>query len=213
MKKVITIILLLTLVNVASARFAFGPKVNLNFTKTPKISLNENVSTNFSTIKSNMMPGFDIGVFFRIGGRWHFQPEVMYSYKVIDFNATNYNDGSVTTSKYKYQTIDIPLLVGVSIIDNNFFKLRAFIGPSFSFNVYDKAFSTGDIFTNPEEAIDFRSYYINADMGVGVDIWRFTVDVKWEFACTPGMKIDEISKGVYFNMLKLGIGFRIGGGK
>lgn len=207
MKKVITIIMLLALVNVASAKFSLGPKVNLNFTKTPKISLNNDVSSNFSQIKSEMAPGFDVGVFFRIGGRFHFQPEVMYSYKTIDFigEAANTDPEKV---QYKYQTLDVPLLFGFSIINSNIFKLRAFVGPSLSFNIMKDAKISGNILDNPEEAIDFKNFYLNADLGLGVDIWRFTVDCKWEFACTPGIKIDNIAKGVYFNMFKVGIGFR-----
>lgn len=53
------------------AKFTFGPKVAFTMTE---LSFNKDFTSNFQS-------GFDAGLFFRFGSRFHFQPEIYYSFQ------------------------------------------------------------------------------------------------------------------------------------
>jgi hypothetical protein len=153
----------------ASAQFAFGVKLGYNASK---------LSTNLDTISSSLTSGFHAGVFARIGKRVHLQPEVYYTMSGGTFE----NDGVNTANDWKQKvtvgTLDIPLLLGISLIESDVFKWRIMAGPQVSFLVNSKIEDLS--LTGPIEKSSLRttSWFIQA--GTGFDILFLTLDLKYQ---------------------------------
>jgi len=171
--------------------FTFGPKVSVNFT-----------NVNFSKDqKTELLPGVDAGLFFRFSiSRLYIQPEVNYVFK-----STKFKDAweEINTNvKYKTHNIGVPVLVGLHAVNAKNFKLRIFAGPEVNIRLDDNIKELGS-----KELWSSFKYGLQA--GVGVDIWRFTVDASYSFlACK---NLDELRSNIKFsnnNILKVGVGFK-----
>ena len=156
--------------------FAFGPKLSMNFTH-EKI-----VSKEFSA-------GADLGLFFRISpGRLFFQPEINYQIR----NMVEKMDLFPMMVEYKVRThhIDVPILIGVKAVDLKLFKLRFFVGPEVCFRLKE-----------PQKEKNFQ---LGFQVGLGLDIWRFTIDASYSFLGHIKPKIKDANS----NILKIGLGFK-----
>lgn len=95
--------------------------------------------------------------------------------------------------KFKYSSIDIPVMVGYNILKLPVFKLRGFAGPVASFVTKDlkKDFNTDKMMWNGK-------------IGAGVDVWKVTFDIDYEF----GLKKfgDDIKAPKSWNLT---LGFKI----
>jgi len=146
--------------------FSIGPKIALNFSE---------LSTNLDNMKSSMEPGFDFGLFMRVGSKLYVQPELTYSFKngklrsIVD-EATN-----IRTS-----ALDMPVLVGYRLLGVNAANIRAFAGPKFSF-VVDNNFSNWS-----DKASNFN---FGGQLGLGFDLLMFTVDFRYDHTFTNMSKI------------------------
>ena len=154
--------------------FAFGPKLSLNIT-------NECLRGNN---KSDFCSGADLGLFFRFSpGRLYIQPEVNYHIRNTKFGEFKVKDET--------HHLDIPILIGVKVIDLKIFKLRLFAGPEF--NMKFKG--------NMEEYF----YQLGIIAGLGVDIWRFTLDANYSIL---GYIHPSHKKHNHSNIIKIGVGFK-----
>ena len=81
------------------------------------------------------------------------------------------------------------------------FKLRAFAGPVASFTIDDKIKST---FDDAADA-DFKNAVWNAKVGAGVDVWKLTLDVDYEFGLTD-VSSEFLKKN---KMVNVTLGFRL----
>jgi len=157
MKKIIITFAILFLSFSAFARFTVGPKLALNFSE---------LTVRYDNLKSSMEPGFDLGLFARIGRQFYVQPEVTYSFKnnrLRDLPDTDF--GSMRVS-----SIDIPVLLGYQF-GGNLANLRAFAGPKFSF-------ITNNNFSKAHE--DLSNFNFGGQLGLGFDLLVFTVDFRYE---------------------------------
>jgi len=155
--------------------FAFGPKVSINFTKS----------------KNNVFPkkygtGADLGLFFRLSPlRLYIQPEIIYQIRNTDFNDIWNN-----TEIFETHHIDIPIFIGIKAINFKLIKLRFFAGPEFNIRLKNNGLS-------------YYGYQLGFQAGLGLDLWRFTIDAGYSFlghVCT--------NNKIYSNMFKVGVGFK-----
>ncbi|MEG1556140.1 MAG: porin family protein [Bacteroidales bacterium] len=167
-----------------SAQFTMGPRVALNFTNFQK--------------ESKMQPGFDAGLFFRVGKRFYFQPEVNYSFKSSTFkDAVNEVE---TNYKLKNHYLDIPLLLGFKIVNKNNFNFRLFIGPRMGI-LLSKNFPTN---------YESGTLQWGGEAGLGIDFWRFAFDFKYDFSSNKVKNISAESATYWKqNMFVLSLGFKI----
>ena len=164
-----------------SCKFTFGPEVIFH---TGKVTFDENIIKNFES-------SFDAGIFVRMGGRVYFEPKALYSFKKSDFTSMDSLKGSFTD-----HYLTVPLLLGVKVIDRKQFNLRVLAGPQFGFSVARKYSDAKDFFSNAE---------IGIYAGVGVDIWRFTMNVGYNFSINKHQMMENRTKQ---NMFFAGIGFK-----
>lgn len=137
-----------------------GVKGGGNFTKT---------STS-SDITGKYDFGYQAGAMARVDiGSLYVQAEALYNKRKTSYET---NTGS---QKLKWNAIDIPVLVGYKVINNQDYNVRVFAG-----GVYSYAFNSNisDALTDSFKKFDKSNIGITG--GIGVDYKNFTVDLRYE---------------------------------
>ena len=159
--------------------FAFGPKLSVNVAN----------ECHKRAYKTKFTPGADLGLFFRFSpGRLYIQPEINYHIRNTKDVIIGMEEPYI---KYETHHLDIPVLIGIKVIDFKFLKLRFFAGPEF--NMRFKGY------------MDDYFHQLGIIAGLGVDVWRFTVDASYSFLgyIYPHRTLYNRS-----NVFKVGIGFK-----
>ena len=168
MKRILFLISFLALLCVGTNAqvFSVGAKAGYSTVLEDNQSFN-----NLFDVKTNLQNGFNAGLFLRIGRRFFAQPEVNYNF-LSYVKTIEYAGGEVQTLGYKNNTIDVPVLLGISAVNLEKFKLRIMVGPKFSFDVGS---------TNNEEfsSESIRPTRLGLDCGLGFDFWRMTLDARY----------------------------------
>ncbi len=156
---------------------------------------------NIKEMKSKAKSGYLVGVFARIGGdKWFFQPELQYRARITDFEFKKAVAGKV---KIDCKTLDLPLQVGINLLNLPLVKIAAHTGPVVSLNLDDDT-KLKDIPGNIDDYVkDYKSMLWAGQLGISVDIARFVIDLSYEKGFS-----DVAEKGVGKNdlfMVTLGI--------
>ena len=200
MKKILlTVSFLACVVLTFGQTLDFGVKAGFN-TSSIAGSLN-NVSSSFKS-----RSGSNIGIFARLGGsKLYLQPELLYATKNSSFDAT-VSLGQTSTNTIKIHTIQIPVLLGYKLLDLKLASIRAFTGPAGSF------VTSGSITNiNAQEVKDnLNSMNWAWQLGAGVDVLKFTLDVRYEMGMNNITKNQiqdyiSINKG---NIFTISLGFK-----
>ena len=201
MKK--TFLLIAALLMIGSAAFAgggfdlaIGPKVGYQTTK---------LSYNKADIKSDFSNHFTAGLFGRVTiGRVYVQPEVLYfkTSNVFDGHVTgvesnnlfNLPTGANVNVTLNQMNLQVPIMLGVNIIDLDIVTLRAQVGPTANFTLksktlYDQTYTLDGVQhdlsqQNVTTEQDFNPKNISWGLqaGVGVDVLKkITLDVNYNF--------------------------------
>ena len=199
MKK--TFLLIAALLMMGSAAFAgggfdiaIGPKVGYQTTK---------LSYDKADIKAGFANHFTAGLFGRVTvGRIYVQPEVLY------FKTSNIFDGHVTgvgsdnlfnlptganvNLTLNQMNLQVPVLLGVNVVDLDLITLRAQVGPTANFvlksqTLYDQTYTIGEQQaqienTTTDQHFDTKSISWGLQAGIGIDVLkRITLDVNYNF--------------------------------
>lgn len=209
MKKYLMIIGMAVLSLSASAQVAFGIKAgcvsSLGFEQDWS-----SVNIDNLTIKADQAYGFDVGLMFRFGYRFYGQIEANY-YFTSSLNSIGQmiEDQWTEAPTQQYltqQSINLPVMAGVKLVDTKNFNLRLMVGPTFNFNIGQK----GAI---QAEGVDseLRTCSFGLDCGLGVDIWVFSLDLRYRLV-QPGYayKVDEMVLNTSpTNSFELALGWKI----
>lgn len=148
-----------------------------------------------SSVKDKADNGMMLGAFLRVNlNKWYLQPELNYVSRKSELVV----DGVGFDVKRK--SLDIPMLLGYKIVKLPAFKLRAFAGPVASFKI-DDSFKSALV----EVDEDFEGAVWNAKVGAGVDVWKLTLDVDYEFGLTD-VSSEFLKKN---KMVNVTLGFKI----
>lgn len=160
---------LLTLGAWGNSPFNIGVKYGLNSSK---------MITNFEKIIDHPMDekeitGYHVGAFGRVNlGRIYVQPEIYFNKKGGDVLPVSTENSIYPKVSFDYETLDVPLLFGVNLINRDLLKFRLNAGPVFSFiTANDFHSEVSDFNIN-----NFSSNYVAFQFGVGVDFWFLTFD-------------------------------------
>jgi len=165
MKKLlfITAILLISHITFSQPLFNLGLKAGLN---------NSKITLNLNEYNSESILRMHIGAFARLGwGRVYVQPEAYFSSKGGEISSSLFE----TATQFDFNNVDVPLLLGVKIIQGASANVRLMAGPVFSF------VTTSD--TEPESYFDpqyYKDNYYGFQYGLGIDISKFFLDVRME---------------------------------
>ena len=199
MKK--TFLLIAALLMMGSAAFAgggfdlaIGPKVGF---QTAKLSYDK------ADIKSGFANHFTAGLFGRVTiGRLYVQPEVLY-FKTSNIfeghvtgvesdNLFNLPTGANVNLTVNQMNLQVPVMIGVNILDLDIVTLRAQAGPTANFvlksqTLYDKTYTLngqqGELEnTTTDQDFDTKSISWGVQAGLGVDVLkRITLDINYNF--------------------------------
>ena len=199
MKKYLIILAMVLFSVSVFGQFTIGPKVGYNASK---------LSTNLDTITSNFKSGFSIGVFVRIGKRFYFQPEVYYTTQggVFESNAKDWKQ------KVNIGSLDIPALVGFKLIKSKVVNLRILAGPLASFVVNKSVKNAGGVL-EPIKNADINSVNWAVQVGAGLDVLFFTLDVRYQIGLNNLIKTIIIENNAVLNSKNnvwvVSLGFKI----
>ncbi len=152
-------------------------------------------NSSLSSIKEESKNGMMVGAFLRINlNKWYVQPELNYVSRKSEVSLEG------IPFDLKTKSLDVPILLGYKIVKLPAFKLRAFAGPVASFKIDDSFKNTlGEI----DE--DFNGAVWNAKVGAGVDVWKLTLDVDYEFGLSD-VSSEFLKKN---KMMNVTLGFKI----
>lgn len=171
MKRLVLIVAALTLVSFSSYAqlFTIGPKIGLS---SSKINVKEDVE---EIVSGDAAVGFHAGLFTRVSILgFYVQPEVLFTSAsgniVIDDQDLTNNVEEV--QQLTYNKVDIPVMVGFKI--GGLLRLNA--GPTFSILLDNDARESADFIQD----IDTESATVGYQVGVGLDISKLVIDLKYE---------------------------------
>ncbi|MBS7233313.1 PorT family protein [Flavobacterium psychroterrae] len=180
-------IFLLGLISKLNAQSLFpvhiGIKGGSNYSELP-------VSNGFN---SKYAIGYFVGAMGRFDfKRFYIQNELLYTEKSSEIEKT-----AVAGSKNaKWRSLEMPLLIGYKVIDLSALNVRIFGGGVYSY-VLDENFSSVDQLKN--SYTKFNKSNIGYQIGAGVEMWKFTVDVIYQGGLNNVSK-DFSSKPNSFNV-------------
>lgn len=195
---------------------AIGPKVGY---QTAKLSYKK------ADIKDGFSNHFTAGIFSRVTfGRLYVQPELMYfkTSNVFDVRFTgtdsdnifNIPTGANVNLTLNQANLQLPILVGVKIIDLDVVSVRGHVGPTANFVLKSKTLvdysysATGDgteqhgqSTSEKNETFNTKSITWGAQVGVGVDVLkRITLDINYNFGLSKVFEqLNTTTLGEYFD--------------
>lgn len=189
MKKInfLFILLFLSVTGFSQANFDLGVKTGVNFSNTVN--------------KSTMQAGFDLGLFMRIGSPFYFQPEVNYSLRSSTFKEA-FEDEISSNFQMKTHNLDIPLLFGYKFANRENFNFRVFVGPRVGVTM-------GNNYNNKTDHETFNIMEFGGQCGIGIDFWRFMLDVKYDFSTKKYDPVSGTASWLGQNMINISLGFKI----
>lgn len=160
---VLTLIIGCTFYGFAQPIFDLGLKAGVN---NSKITADLDEFTAESIVKAH------IGAFARLGfGRVYVQPEAYFTAKGGELESSLLQ----MATRFDYNNIDVPVLLGVKVISGEMANVRLMAGPVFSFMTSSDVF--GDARFTPGY---FKDNYYGIQYGIGVDLWSFFIDARIE---------------------------------
>jgi len=186
MKKSILLLSFILLTISVFSQFTFGPKIGYNSTK---------LSLDRSDINSELKNNFQFGIFFRIGNKLYVQPEVNWVNQGSIFKTSENTNFSEFEQEIKLSTIQVPLMIGLKVIDLKMFNLRVFGGPSASYITkikINKKLATG---IEPISEADLEDIIWSFQVGAGFGILNLTFDIRYNFGINNVLKTIEIDGG------------------
>ncbi|MCF0201299.1 MAG: PorT family protein [Bacteroidales bacterium] len=168
----------------AGGGFTIGPKVGY---QTAKLSYNK------ADIKAGFANHFTVGAFARIDfGGFYLQPEVLWfkTSNVIDlgvqsgsqFAGIDIPTGATMTRNA--MDIQVPVLVGYRFDIVDIFAIRAQVGPTANFIIPQKTMlnlGNADMEVPQNEDFSTKSIAWGLQAGLGIDLFRFTLDINYNF--------------------------------
>lgn len=133
----------------------FGIRAGLNYNANGNYF--ESIGDNAKNPDRNV--GFHVGLYGKVGDRFYFKPEVVYTQTKSDYD----------NNDFKMQKIDAPLLFGVKVLG----PVSVFAGPSLQY-ILDTEF---DGITINDLEHDFT---VGLNFGIGANFNGFGIDLRYE---------------------------------
>ncbi len=179
MRKIVVLVFVLCLWgSLANAQgIEFGAKAGYLYSKIEAKGLKD--------LKTEPKSGYFLGAFAQISGKKvFFQPELVYRVRTADFKFKEFVNREIAV---EYKTLDMPLQVGVKVLDLEVVKLAIHAGPVFSFKLSEETKlenlpnKVEEISKNATTYInDYKSFLYSGQIGISADVARFVIDLSYE---------------------------------
>ncbi len=159
--------------------FSFGPVVGMNYSRMGTKSIDENVIN----LKNSSRIGLRVGMYSRMHyHKLYFQPEIIFSWKGGSSKYDLVSPANAVDQHIKITTMDIPLLFGYNF-GENLLNFRIFVGPVISYTMSEKILvTTSGAELLPEQKFNTKDATWSVTGGIGFDVWKFTIDLRYERA-------------------------------
>lgn len=138
-------------------KFWYGPKVGLDLGRP---------TLNQEDIKAQLKSNYQVGIFFQFGRKIYIQPEFYYA-----FEKENRNISSAPTEEVMVNSLKVPVLFGIKLVDIGIVSAHVMAGPMGSIFLEESKFD----FEIMRKKIDYK-----LQLGGGVDLLGFiTLDVRY----------------------------------
>lgn len=172
---IISAIVYLCLISTNFGQFELGVKAGISsFDLASDGIIFKDGNSDYKLNFSNAEYGVHFGVYSRISFLGlYIEPAVLFNSNTVNFDLEELSEnGPLNTLKSEtYRNVDIPLLVGTKL---GFLRLQA--GPVAHFYLD----STSDLFSFNGYKHNFKSATYGGQIGLGVDVWRFRLDMLYE---------------------------------
>lgn len=169
MKRITLLAVICLITTFIHAQMDFGIKGGLNLT-----NIKTDMAAGDYQIKSSSGSklGYHAGGFIRASlFGLYIQPELVFTSVASEFTVTNPNATFDTIAKQRIGRIDVPVLIGARLG-----SLRLGVGPVGSIIISDK----NDLSNIPGFETKLRSATIGYQVGVGLDIRKIGLDIRYE---------------------------------
>lgn len=198
-KTLLFLALIITAVSSTTAqdRIAIGLKAGFNSTKINLSDVPDGVQ-----IKNEANNGFLIGAYgkLRLTEAFSIQPELYYAKKTSNISAIPENELPETTD-YTFHTWDVPILANLQLIDLKALKIYGVAGPVASF--------IADTKTDIPEWNEFKNTNWTFQAGGGIEFWRLTADVRYEWGLSDISDLANANIGQKTDVLTFSLGFKL----
>ncbi len=142
-------------------KVAFGIKAGLNYGDNGKIEISD-----ASRFLANDRLGYHLGVFLRgqLSDHMYIKPEIQYT-----INNSNYDIDTQEDLDYHIQKLDLPILLGISVID----PIHIFGGPALQYIVEN------DLQNVQLENVK-NEFTVGLQFGAGIQLERINIDIRYE---------------------------------
>lgn len=169
---------------VSSLLFCITCSVESKAQQTPAIHIGVKAGTNFTKTSAESSDltgkyglGYQAGVMARVDfNRLYLQGEAVFNKRKTSYDL---KDGS--SPKLKWNSIDVPIVVGYKIVNTRDFNVRAFAGGVYSYAFNDNISSSKALHEGFKK---FDKFNVGITGGVGVDYKNLTVDLRYETGLT-----------------------------
>lgn len=174
MKKLFFLLVAVAASTLSYGQLHFGPQIGYTAS---------NLTINQDSITNNLQNNFLVGAFVRIGKKIYIQPELNYYTQGSIFKTPSISGGvSPLEQEIKLKSLQVPLNIGWRVLNLTVVNVRLFGGAVANF-VLDKQVNTtsgnADDYKSALKPDDFKDVNWQYDVGVGVDVLMFAVDVKY----------------------------------
>lgn len=145
-------------------------------------------------------PGAQAGLALTFGNRFYVQPGFQWSSLSTKIVNENNVVGTELIDETTLSVISVPLKVGLRFIDprkENLINARLFAGID-GHHVLSVTHSTKSESTDDIDASDYSNIIMNADFGLGLDIWFLYLETGYQLGLTPFHKGGDNAKSSAF---------------
>jgi len=171
---------------IAQLDIDYGVKAGLNYNSNGDLNITGGLAGITKNIKSDKEVGYHFGVYTQLNfTKFYIKPELIYT-------KTKSSYSNNTPSKFTLSTLELPILVGYSIIK----PISIYVGPSFQYILSNDFSSNFDL--NIENDV-----VLGINIGASVKVSKFGFDVRYTGGLSENL-------AVYFDDLPVdGMGYSI----
>lgn len=192
MKKSILTITLMAVVLSTFAQFNLGIKGGINSSKITTDNFSA-TGYSYSDFKSDAKSGYNLGAFARIGKRIYLQPELLYCVRKGESTSGTANQS------LNLKTIQVPVLLGLKLIDLKLASIRAFTGPAMSFVSKSSSITYDGVTAGLYDTKNYKNNIWDWQLGAGVDVLMLTFDIRYEWGLTNVSDVNTNVSNIGFN--------------
>ncbi len=173
MKKILILFVAVFTSAVSFGQLHFGPQIGYTAS---------NLTLDQGDIENNLKSNFLFGAFVRMGKKIYIQPEVNYYTQGSIFKTPADGNLSPLEQEISLKSLQVPVNLGWRMINLEIVNIRLFGGAVANFILDKQVKTTSGNADDYESALvpdDFKDVNWQFDVGVGVDVLMFAVDVKY----------------------------------